>query len=636
MRKLCILLGVWLACILLSAPATADELELVVNGVDGAMLENVQARIQSFRISGNSRLSRRRLERIADDAEPQAKAALRPFGYYHAEVRSELVEVADRSWQIILNVDKGPPIIISDYSVKLIGDGREDPGLLEWQADWPLTDGRILNQVRWEELKEVALGLSSAHGYLNAVFSEQEIRLDLVNNGASLSLTLDTGMQALMGTVVFNQDIVNPLVLENLPRFSEGQAYDEWLLEQFRLDLWRTGYFDNVEVVEERRLEEVPPRVNLVVNMTERKRNTYQGSLGYGTDTGIRLQAMWSRHLLSHRGDILDVGVGWQELRNELQFRTTYRQPRTVAARQYWTAELAFKTLDQKFKIRPGDVLEDSVTIAEGSVYDYSFKPGWLRVRGLKQGRQQIFEHWFAQFLKETNSFSPSAELPPESPFVTLLNDPEVQISQPSETLALGVSWDWPMVRGSGFQTVGHTHRAYVFTSSTALGSDLDFTQAYFSSRWNTLWSDRWKFLIRGEVGYTDADVLEREVDADGRPALLSVTELPYLYRFKAGGSQSVRGYGFEDLSNNNVGSNNIITASAELEYRFLDDWSAAVFFDTGNAFNDWDEMKLKKGVGVGIRWYSIAGPIRLDFATALDEPDRPWRIHFTIGTPLL
>jgi translocation and assembly module TamA len=183
---------------------------------------------------------------------------------------------------------------------------------------------------------------------------------------------------------------------------------------------------------------------------------------------------------------------------------------------------------------------------------------------------------------------------------------------------------------------VGRTHRAHVFTSSTALGSDLDFTQAYFSSRWNALWSDRWKFLIRGEVGYTDADVLEREVDADGRPALLSVTELPYLYRFKAGGSQSVRGYGFEDLSNNNVGSNNIITASAELEYRFLDDWSAAVFFDTGNAFNDWDEMKLKKGVGVGIRWYSIAGPIRLDFATALDEPDRPWRIHFTIGTPLL
>ena len=192
------------------------------------------------------------------------------------------------------------------------------------------------------------------------------------------------------------------------------------------------------------------------------------------------------------------------------------------------------------------------------------------------------------------------------------------------------------MVRGSGFHTVGHSHRARIFTSNTAWGSDIDFTQLYLSSRWNAIWRDRWKFLLRGEVGYTNADVFERFVEAEGRQIRLSVTELPYLYRFKTGGSQSVRGYGFEDLSNNNIGSNNIITASAELEYRFLDDWSAAVFMDVGNAFNEWDTMKLKKGVGVGIRWYSIAGPIRLDFANALDEPGKPWRIHFTIGTPLL
>jgi translocation and assembly module TamA len=36
------------------------------------------------------------------------------------------------------------------------------------------------------------------------------------------------------------------------------------------------------------------------------------------------------------------------------------------------------------------------------------------------------------------------------------------------------------------------------------------------------------------------------------------------------------------------------------------------------------------------VRWYSIAGPIRIDVAQALDLEDRPWRIHFTIGTPLL
>lgn len=616
--------------------ACADEVSLVVNGVEGELLENVQARTQVFRITGNTRLSRRRLEKIVADAEIQAAAALQPFGYYHADVSGELVSAGDRAWQIALNVEKGPPVIISDHEITLAGDGRQDPGLLDWQAQWPLTGGKILNQVTWEELKETALRLASAHGFLNATFTRQEIRLDLVNNRAGLALTLDTGMQARLGTIVFNQGSVNPAVLQNLPRFAEGQAYDEWLLEQFRLDLWRTGYFENIEVVEERRLEEIPPRVNLVVNMDERKRNTYQGSLGYGTDTGIRAQAMWTRHLLSTRGDSLDVGVGWQEVRNEWQFRTNYRQPRRVKARQYWTAELAFRTQQQKLKVRQSESQEDNVTIADGNVQDYSFRPGWLIVRGLEEGRQQVFEQWFVEFLKETNSFSPVEPTPEFSSLARLMSDEQENLGRPSENLSLGVGWDWPSVRGSGFETMGYRHQAHIFTSNTAWGSDLDFTQLYLSSTWNTIWRDRWKFLLRGEVGYSDADVFEQVTEVDGQLVRLSITELPYLYRFKAGGSQSVRGYGFEDLSNNNVGSNNIITASAELEFRFLDDWSAAAFFDVGNAFNDWDTMKLKKGVGVGIRWYSIAGPVRLDFANAIDEPGKPWRIHFTIGTPLL
>lgn len=98
----------------------------------------------------------------------------------------------------------------------------------------------------------------------------------------------------------------------------------------------------------------------------------------------------------------------------------------------------------------------------------------------------------------------------------------------------------------------------------------------------------------------------------------------------------SVRGYGFEQLSNNDIGSNHIITASAEVEYRFLDSWSASLFADIGNAFNDWSEPDLKRGIGIGLRWYSIAGEIRIDVAQALDFEGRPWRWHFTIGTPLL
>jgi len=631
-----LLLACLLAICLPVSLAYGDRLEIVVKGVEEPLLSNVQARTQPFRIAGNIRLSRRRLAAIVADTELEAGRALRPFGFYDAVISSDLRSTGDRNWEIRLQIDKGPPIIISDFRVEVSGPGAADKGLLGWKDSWPLTNGVVLNQATWEEQKLRALSQAEAHGYLGAAFSEQVINLDLERNQASLLLLLETGEQAVMGSIVFNQDMVNPQVLETLPRFKQGEPYDAWLLEQFRLDLWRTGYFNEIEVTEERRLEESPPRVNLTVNMEPRKLNTYQGSIGFGTDTGVRLQAMWSRHLLSSRGDSLDVGVGWQDQYNEFLFRTNYRQPRRVSARQYWTAELLFKTENQSFKVRPSGGPDRLVTLARGNVDDYSVKPGWLRIRSLKSGQQQIFEHWYLQYLRERTNFNPTDEETPEIGGVFNSGDELESLGSDNESTSIGVSWDWPVVRGNGFATVGHSHRARLFTSNTAWGSDLDFSQAYLSSRWNAIWHDRWKILLRGEIGYSDAHVFERLVEAGDELIRISATELPYAYRFKAGGSQSVRGYGFEDLSNNNIGSNHIVTASAEIEMRIRENWSAAVFFDAGNAFNEWDTMKLKKGAGVGIRWYSIAGPIRLDFAQALDEPGKPWRIHFTIGSPLL
>jgi translocation and assembly module TamA len=627
----CLLTG-----LLFSGPARGDQLNILIKGVEEPLLSNIRARTSSFRVSGNTRLSRRRLTRFRADAERRAGSALRPFGYYHAVLTSELRTIADGSWELTLHVDKGPAVIVSGVRVDLLGPGKADPGLQKWKAEWPLTEGSILDQAIWEEQKLAGLDLAHAHGFLSAEFSEQLIKLDLEQNRASLALLLETGEQAVMGSIVFNQDVVQPGVLENLPRFNAGQPYDEWLMEQFRLDLWRTGFFNNIEVLEERKLDESPPVVNLVVNLEPRNPNTYQGSLGFGSDTGVRVQAMWNRHVLSRRGDSLDVGFGWRQRDNEFNFRTFYRYPRKVSARQYWAVELLYKTEDEKFTVSPVGDSEQRTTIARGSVDDYSIKPGWIKIRGLKQGYQQIFEHWYLQYLNERSRYSPVDEVPPEIAGWSLSSVEQDYIDNTSETTSVGVSWDWPVVRGHGFETFGHRHRAWLFTSNTAWGSDLDFSQAYLSSRWNTIWKNRWKLLLRGEVGYSDAHIQERLVEVGDELVSISLTELPSAYRFKAGGSQSVRGYGFETLSDNSIGSNNIITASAELEMLFRKNWSVALFFDVGNAFNDWGQIDLKKGAGVGIRWYSIAGAIRLDIAQALDEPGNPWRLHFTIGSPLL
>ena len=194
-------------------------------------------------------------------------------------------------------------------------------------------------------------------------------------------------------------------------------------------------------------------------------------------------------------------------------------------------------------------------------------------------------------------------------------------------------------VQGKGFDIRGKRDTFWAFTSLYTENEDSGFTQLYLATRRIYRVGERFKFLVRGEVGYTDSRVDEVQLDLGDSPSdivELSVTRMPTFYRFRTGGSGSVRGYGFEQLSNNNVGSNNVLTGSVEVEMQLAQRWSAAVFADIGNAFNDWSKPQLKTGIGVGVRWYSIAGPISIDVAQAVDFEGRPWRIHFTIGTALL
>jgi translocation and assembly module TamA len=621
-----------LACAFCSS-GLADELTIEIGGIKDPLLSNVRNRVGTLQVSGSVRLSKRRLERISEQAERDALLALRPYGYYRATVATTTAPAGEGSWLLSLVIDPGKPLTVSEAHVQVSGPGAGLPEFTDWRKNWPLTAGAVVDQTVWEIQKQRALDLAETHGYLAADFSEQVIAVDLEKNVAALRLVLDTGPQAVMGEVRFEQDAVRTGILELLPRFEEGQAYDAWLLEKFRLDVWRTGYFDNVEIIEDRRLEEVPPRVDLVVRASRRLPNTYQGSLGFGTDTGLRAQVLWSRYLLSERGDHFNMGLGWQQKFNEYSFRTNYQVPRQATAREFWTADLLINRKRQDVQVKESDTSEDYIELTSGDVTDYSVKAGRLIVRDFKRGYQQIFETWYGQYLYETVAFD-LGDVARDLGYGG--RDELGQYSESISALALGVNWDWPYMRGSGFQTVGHHERAWVTLANKAWGSGKEFNQVYISSRWHRMLGDRWKLLLSGEFGYTDAEVNDVDLELPDQTLRLSVTDLPNLYRFKAGGSRSVRGYAFESLSNNGLGSNNIVTASAEIEMKVHGDWSLAAFFDAGNAFNDWNDYELRKGVGIGVRWYSIAGPLRLDVAQGLDLAGDPWRIHFTIGTPLL
>jgi translocation and assembly module TamA len=618
----------------LAPAAGASELEVTVNGVDGALEENVRAHVGSLWISGAALSSERRRRELISQEELSAAQALRPLGFYQPTIAGRLERQDDERWVLILDIDRGPPVRIRDTVLEVTGPGASEAVVQEWRDAWPLPLGEILDQGVWRTQKAEVIDTVASEGYLAAEIVESTIALDLLENEAVLTLRVDTGPQYVMGEVRYDQDVVTPVILQPIPRFKSGEPYSVWAVEQLRQDLWRTGYFGEIDVREIRQDESDPPRVDFVVQGGPRNRITHQGTVGYGTDSEFRTQYNLTRHVLSERGDSFTAGVGWQQRDQELRLALEYRLPRRVPdARKFWLVTSVFKNERRDLFLEFEGEETDRVSRLE--IREYLVRLGHGRLRGIGRSRELLSETWFVDLLAEEDGLD-STDLRASILSLVGREDPIPERSGRITSYALGYHLDLPVIEGSGFRTIGHHETARAIASSDAWGSDVDFQQVYFSSRWNVLLSPRFMLFLRGEAGYTNADVDKFTVQEGDEESSIELTTLPNAYRFRAGGSRSVRGYDFETLTNNGFGSNHILTASAELEYNFMGDWAAAAFYDVGNAFNDWSDPDLKQGWGVGIRWYTLAGPIRLDVAQALDLVGDPWTFHLTLGTPLL
>ena len=567
---------------------------------------------------------------MLDIIEAGAVNAMRPFGYYAAQATATLRQQDDGSWRTEIAVQPGPPIVIDALLLEISGEGAGSPDLRAWETRWPLHRGEVLNQVAWDAQLAQLRDLLEADGYFNATFVQQRIELYASELRADLFLEVQTGPRSVFGEVVFDQDFLAPYVLAPVPRFRSGEPYAQWQVDQLRTDLWKLGFFGAVNVSEERSSGASPPTVDLRVEVTPGKRNTHQGTLGYGTDTEWRAQYRWQRHLLSERGDSLSLGTSWQKRTRKLLITGEYRLPRRARRQEYWLFSPTLAQEDQLFELDI-DGQDEKLPVAEGRLDEAFARLGRVRLRNPRDSREQLIETVFLQFVSEDNEFAELSDLDRS----TLRNSTPLIPGGRVNSLALGIEWDLPVLTGRGFDLSGHRQRASLFTSSSRWGSDVSYSQIYLSSRWNLRLNDDWRLLLRGEAAYSDAEVRELTFEREGLQVEVSLTELPVRYRFKAGGGFSVRGYGYESLSNNGLGSNHLLTGSVELERRLVGDWSVSTFFDTGNAFNDWSQPGLRKGAGLGVRWYALGFPLRLDVASALDLPGNPWRLHLTLGTTL-
>ncbi|MFO1428826.1 MAG: autotransporter assembly complex family protein [Candidatus Competibacteraceae bacterium] len=517
-----------------------------------------------------------RLRQLNAQAEDNIREALQPFGYYHPTVGSSL-ERKNNDWVARYKIEPGPPVRISRVDIQLDGAGRDDPAFRNLVADSPLEPGERLVQPRYEEFKKKLELLASQRGYFKAQWQTHEIRINLVDNSAAIELKYDTGRRYYFGRVHWPETALAPEFLQRYLQFQPGDPYDSDALLNLQSNLINSGYFRQVEVAAPQE-KAVDDRVPVDIGLHMRNPRQYSFGLGYGTGTGVRSRFGFEQRWLNPWGDKFKLDLLASRIFSAL--KTEYTIPGADPARD---AYLLRSSLSHE---------NSPVTKADSA----SVGAGWKRQFGLWQVTTALDY--------SLNTFNVGER---QSSYLLI----------PSLDL-LRVKTDDPLNIGQGTRLDLQLRGAY-----EPLLSSVSFVQGTVSGGWVERFAENHRFIVRGELGTTLVSDFEK---------------LPPALRFFAGGDNSVRGYGWNriaprDNEGNIVGGKNLIVGSVEYEYRFWKDWGVATFVDSGDAF-DRARPSLKTGVGVGFRWFSPVGPLRIDLAHGL-ENNNLIRFYINFGPEL-
>jgi translocation and assembly module TamA len=626
-----------LALVLTPVLAVAQSVVTEISGVSDAMRANVEASLSLKKAEDLERVSVWRLRQMARNAREEVREALEPFGHYSANVSARLIEPdgEGRPWRAQVDIQPGEPVTVASIDITISEPARELEAFQQWREDWPLKEGSVLLHRPWREALSRLEQIAEAHGFFESRFARRTIRVQPDRGDASIHVDYDAGPRYTIGEIDYGDSGFNLGLMNALTVLEPGAPYESSEIDRQREVLVQTAYFDQV-VVEQRRNPD-SDTVDLRYALDKRLPNTYRVSTGFGTDTGARVQLGWTRHYLSDRGDRLDTRFGAQQTDSEFVFRTDYQHPFGGRPGNFLIGELLLKRENDRFRFEDSDRIEPVFESFGGNRNQAQLTFGRLRERPLFDSFDPLVERLFVTFLNEQfDAFSAGSLSAEQAALVE--NNPALRsfLDTDTNTVAIGGEWELFRIDGDAFSEHGLYAKTRILGSLESLGSDTSFLQGYLTARWHWHFLPRHKLLLRGEIGYTEAETtaIDLGIPGDPRALELDITELPELFRFKAGGDRSVRGYGFEALSTNRNGANHTLVGSVEYEYNLFGDFSAAAFYDVGNAFNDFANAELKRGAGVGIRWYTLIGPVQLDVARALD--DDSFRIHFTIGTKLL
>lgn len=553
-------------------PKTSAEVS--VSGIEGEADDNVMLMLSIQKEKCNS--LKWKIQGLFEDSDQEIDQALRALGYYHATIKKSLAFNKD-CWKANFKITPSQRVEVSDVAIVINGDAKNDPEFLNLLKNMPLKQGSPLHHGKYESMKDKIESLALERGYLQGSFTEKKLLIDKQNNIAHIKLKFDSGKRMVFGDVIVQQDVLDDGFVKKYLTIKSGDAYTTEQLALTHNALSQSGYFDTVDIRTD--LEHVQDqRVPVTIKLSAKKKAHYGFGVGFDTDIGPLLNASYINRRINHYGHFFTANIDLSPVLStaEVEYSIPLDKPLTD-----------FFSFGGGLKREHTNTFK-SLSATISARHKHAYANGW---------RQTLFlDYSYEDFSTASNSGQTLLLVPGGNWLRSVSNNP----LRPTEGYRLE------------FEAKGSYENPI---------SDVSFIQGYLSTIWLHELPLGGKFIGRTLQGVTLVN---------------QITQLPTSYRFYAGGINSVRGYDYKELgpkdSLGNVEGGELLSVfSAEYEHPVLENWGVAAFVDTGNAFN-FDSINFKTGVGLGVRWYSPVGPIRVDFALPLDQSNSSFQIHFAAG----
>jgi translocation and assembly module TamA len=530
------------------------------------------------------------ITRLIEGTPAQVRELLQTEGYFAPElsIAREPPLAQNAPERVRLVVKPGPQTVVGRVDIQVegalslaldAGDTLATDTLATLRSRWLMQPGARFRNALWSDAKNAALARLRAAGYAAATWSGTAVDIDAAAGSARLYVVADSGPLFRSGEVVIEGlQLHDRETVMHLAAFKRGTPVTEALLLDFQDRMVKAGLFERVSITLDADPDDAAA-ARILVRLTELSLHQLTTGVGVSANTGPRVT-------LEH----------------------TYRRVLGYAATAHNKFELgqARQAWDGTINTHPGEGLYRNligVAIERLKSDTDTVLSQRLRV-GRTQDSTRIDRLYFAEVERSSRRADASRT--------------------DSTAYSLNYHWVWRDIDSPILPTRGST---WSLQAGAGAARDSNGKSGGFARTYGRVTG----YLPLGQSWYSQARL---EL---GRVFAPSGLEIPDPLRFRAGGDDSVRGYAYRSLGpivdGNVTSGSSLLTLSFELARPIVASipslWGA-VFVDAGNAAADFRNLKLAVGSGVGLRWSSPVGPLRLDWAYG-HELSRA-RLHISVG----